>query len=251
MLNRRRFILSIALCLLCGILTNIAVAWWLALRPAQNYSAGTSASANIRPAGKPIYVSIFPSEFRYRIGAQSIAVSSHPTEKHFINREIATRIATDFEATEKRRTTPWVMGAGDVIMPPLLWPTWMPNPPDDDSEYSYWEGRATGWPFLSLSSLVFTPAGELLPRTSWQLRIQPPPHKNLNDPSGGTIPLRPIPLGFAANSLLFALPFALVPLTFALFRRMKRHRTGHCKACGYSLAGLPPQTPCPECNAVS
>lgn len=247
MLNRRRIIIAIALCLLCGALTNIAVAWWLSLRHAQMYQVSDSAPANIRPPGQPTYVEHFDAEFRYRPGFFIVTINS----KVPFNHQIAERIASDMSPTNARRMTPWMMGAGDVPMPPRTWPEWMPLPPDDDSTFSTWEGRASGWPFLSLSSVLYIPENEVLPRSSWQLRVLPRLPAALNDPNGRTISFHPIPLGFAANSLLFALPFALIPLTFTLIRRMKRHRAGHCKTCGYSLAGLPANTTCPECSAIT
>lgn len=48
-------------------------------------------------------------------------------------------------------------------------------------------------------------------------------------------------------------PLILVPLAFWLHRRNRlasRRERGHCPACNYDRAGLPPAAPCPECGAA-
>jgi hypothetical protein len=68
------------------------------------------------------------------------------------------------------------------------------------------------------------------------------------------LPLRPIPLNFAGNSLLFAAAWwAVLTLPRAGWRIIvtrRRRRRGACLACGYSHHGLPATTTrCPECGA--
>ena len=75
----------------------------------------------------------------------------------------------------------------------------------------------------------------------------------LNDGSGNAypvvLPVRPMPIGFAANTLLLGGVVWLVGVVgvgpFAL-RRVHRRRGGRCEACGYDLDGL---DTCPECGS--
>jgi hypothetical protein len=70
-------------------------------------------------------------------------------------------------------------------------------------------------------------------------------------PDGPRIPLRPMPLGFLANSLLYALVIWGGAWVVALARReYRQHRVneGRCSRCGYSLRGLK-HPRCPECGA--
>lgn len=64
------------------------------------------------------------------------------------------------------------------------------------------------------------------------------------------IPYRPLWLGLIADSLFYAtIWFAAATLLAFTRRRLRRHRDG-CTACGYSLTGLAPGAPCPECGSA-
>lgn len=79
----------------------------------------------------------------------------------------------------------------------------------------------------------------------------PMPHRLLgfetrNEPSlGRVLPLRPIPLGFAIDTLVLGGTPLLVICTPGWMRRWWRLRHGCCCSCGYCLRGL---ARCPECG---
>jgi len=61
------------------------------------------------------------------------------------------------------------------------------------------------------------------------------------------LPLRPIPLGFVLNSLIYAAAlWLLIPGPFVLRRSLRCHR-GRCISCGYDLRGTEHER-CPECG---
>ena len=63
------------------------------------------------------------------------------------------------------------------------------------------------------------------------------------------LPLRPRPLEFGANSVIFGSLLAGLTLGPFALRRWVRRRRGACVACGYSLQGNPTGV-CSECGAM-
>ncbi|MCK4872189.1 MAG: hypothetical protein KAS72_05655 [Phycisphaerales bacterium] len=66
-------------------------------------------------------------------------------------------------------------------------------------------------------------------------------------PEGAMIPLRPIWTGFAVNTLLYAMLFAVPLCVLTTVRQMMRRRAGRCPRCGYHLRG-DFHRGCPECG---
>ena len=107
--------------------------------------------------------------------------------------------------------------------------------------------QACGWPLPAL-------------RCEWKgsraPRPQPPSVSggiplaavNTADPRDGlrALPYRPIPLGLAADSLLFALVWSGILVAPRAIRRAIRRRHGQCLECGYDLSGVSGK--CPECG---
>jgi hypothetical protein len=61
------------------------------------------------------------------------------------------------------------------------------------------------------------------------------------------IPVIPIPLNFAADSLVYSFPWLALWFALPPLRRSLRRRRGHCPRCNYDLrADLP--SGCPECG---
>ena len=67
---------------------------------------------------------------------------------------------------------------------------------------------------------------------------------------GDWLPIRPLVLGFALDTAIFALPVLLVILMPGVVRRQFRRRAGLCTACRYDRRGLLTSSPCPECGLV-
>ncbi len=62
------------------------------------------------------------------------------------------------------------------------------------------------------------------------------------------LPTNFLPLGFIANTLLYAAAWWIVLVTPRGVNRWRRKRRGRCVACGYDLRGLAREAACPECG---
>lgn len=100
-----------------------------------------------------------------------------------------------------------------------------------------------GWPLYCLSredAWTRDPATRTL--------LFPPTSDWLTNREGYQMPIRPIPLGLALNTLFYAFIAAVPILLVPALRRRHRRLRGRCVACGYTLAGL---STCPECGVAA
>ena len=130
------------------------------------------------------------------------------------------------------------------VVPVPYWSRTSTPPIESDYEAPGVKEDARGWP---MRSLVW----------HWVRRMPDAPdhHRWAFDLDGAqgsiglprALPLRPIPIGFVVNSLLYATcVWLMVSVPFDA-RRMSRRKRGRCIKCGYDLSHAEHEA-CPECG---
>lgn len=111
--------------------------------------------------------------------------------------------------------------------------------------------HATGWPLLTAwYGITVTPPRVVAIEGGIPLKVSSAPGRYLPTYLVRALPVRPIWIGVAVNTLVYSLlawGFWQVPLAI---RRRRRKSAGRCTRCGYSLAGLGKDAMCPECGAA-
>ncbi len=130
--------------------------------------------------------------------------------------------------------------------------TFKPEPPRRASwawEHVWVQSISAGWPCKALRCDLECPIGAVRPsevrcRWGWNAAGGAGPSQALM--AGRLFPLGPVPLGFLANTALYASLTGAV-VNVGILARLRRRRHGHCGACGYDLSGLASGM-CPECG---
>lgn len=120
-------------------------------------------------------------------------------------------------------------------------PGWLMEPPWLNGDLKGTE-LGVGWPFAALSMdqsavepNVWRGGRQMGGRSDGPLRV---------------LLWRPIPLGLAADTLIYAAGVAGLVGGVRLVVRVRRTRRSACPACGYDLRGLSGGGPCPECGGA-
>jgi hypothetical protein len=245
--------------ILLGALTTIAVAWCLALAPTRRQ--WSLSGMPLDPP--PLSASTRDLNIEHERGpgdewAQLVIVMMQdgvlPDGTKCIERagtyaSLGPILRTDPSWRIDRETAPDIYGAIESFPHPR-WPYWLPPIPARPRGLLSYGARATGWPLKSMRSVsrLDSIGGEL--RWSGSLRVRPRTAYRIQAARGpqlGCIPLFPVPLAFAEDTLLFAGIWSLPLLLPGLIRAGNRRRHGRCPTCGYEWRGRPL---CPECGAA-
>ena len=108
-------------------------------------------------------------------------------------------------------------------------PHWTAIPPDDGS-FTRADTGATGWPMRCLASEAFFSSDSQIGIVyRWNLDL------GANAQGAILLPLRPLPVGFVINTLVYAAMWYVVFQLVGRARSQVRRHYGHCPKCGYDL----------------
>lgn len=244
-----RLLLTLAL----GTLTTIAVAWALAC--ANIPTPGIGSSQTIHPTrGQVSYPHIGGPKNGLKVsgffatGRVSIAASAHGPDYPLL---LGSAMYFYHEAhVPPDELVPRSLRS--ITIPWLVDPAQTPWPRGDDQDWCSVE--ASGFPFLALAS-IHRRTPSLTREHAWSIPLPGNRMRTLGERSYGpsapcTLPLRPLPLGFLLDTLLFAAGWYALLFLHSALRRTLRRRRNQCPHCGYSRGGISSETPCPECGTV-
>ena len=235
--DMRRWLLTTLVLLLLGAIINVAIAWasalWVDGMPVERI-------AKLRPG----ITQIDQPRWRVRVVTRvsSTTVQSEATDAPPLG-------APHHPDTTEEETRAWVRAEearvpNSVVVGVPCWSRTATPPLEIDYRSGNLMEDARGWPMRSLMWLRVVQSLDNTDDRQWGVDIG-----DTQGPLGTprVLPLRPIPLGFIVNSLLYAsILFVLVTGLLGL-RRVIRRRRGHCIACGYDLRG-DINHGCPECG---
>ena len=229
-------------------LTTLAVSWWLAATAHSRREYGEAKARCPRfDAGGPDYIL---TAYSYgSLGHAWIAfIPAYPSRGCPYSQLFCEEPPWRLQSSD----VPQVEAKIGAFPERPRWPAWLSRNIDSPDGLVGYYGQAAGWPLPALRSVARATSVEEGWEWSWTYRY----HQmrgvsaSTHDPGDGTLPLQPIPLGFAANTALAAPIWWLIlggPLDV---RRWLHRRRNQCERCAYARDSLADATPCPECGVV-
>ncbi len=254
----RRWVTRSLICLVLGAVTTVLVAWGqiaAAWRSVRLLSFVPAYASDDPPAAVHYY-------FIYRAEYYSVQYGTSGFGGVTVFSDIGPIVPLEYDNHAPTGDGPLGVSANvdNRNRRVLQWPDWaFAYTPDYPSRYlgGGFRAQAAGWPMLALVSCVDT-ANALSTPTGDPNRIIidgiPVDDALLVKHSGtgyAVLPTRPLPLGFAVNTVLGAIAWLVLFTGTRVFVRAWRRRRHHCTHCNYDLRNLPDTTDkCPECGTT-
>ncbi len=129
-------------------------------------------------------------------------------------------------------------------------PDWtiIPGPNTSASEA---ETHAAGWPMLALKYICEQHVASGRARVTYSSEWGLPVSRWFRRWTNECLPLLPMPLGFAVNTVLFAAVLWASARGARAWRSSRRRRRGRCANCNYDRTGLAAGVVCPECGVAA
>lgn len=212
----------IGLCLLIGAVMNFPIAWLLSWGGGTISSRSKELTVAEAPRVRSIERLFGPPRSAVRNDLDSLGLTQYEVEH---SKAILDEIQASREARES-----WDIRSGPAVGTALIWHIGVPCRSMRILDLG-WVGEEAEWRAVQWQSATSIGKG-------WRFEL---PFRSLIP----GLALRPLPVGFAINTLVYATVLWGVSFGPGHVRRFKRRRQGLCVKCGYDAAGL---QRCPECG---